>query len=613
MKSLSAHHMIVLVLSYSSPSGKVKGQEERDLLFARLFGLYAIVRSGLLFEQDLAQAEDFKRVIEIVWLLGRSKTWLRESSSWVIVEAIQLLSTRNVAWKMDCLSWLAKKICQAKDVSSESIAIYLALECSAATIKDTLPHLSSPDLLASTNLATLARILKEGIGTEDSMASSGSGPVQGQVHFVWDMILQQYTKERETLAGKKAPFGEAYRVLVDEALFASTSSDQRKSWGFQIFEKAIHKISEEDLPCIFTANFMRTWTNHLADQNRMLHKAAQRCIRTVQSAVRDRPSIGLPIIRQLITQDGRSSFPVKVVESILASMDSPEGVSEYIDYLIRLACRDSKEEMDSTRRWALDQLLGVTRNSNLPTNDKSTCVILSFLATQGFFTIKSGKETEISKASELIMLPQPAFSTAVKAICRTRFFSCLSEVCDQATTIHSSTEGKVRRKQGRMMNDQTWISKAFDIMDGIEKDTLHFTALYSDAKDEVFSQGKEFSHTLSKALQKCTMEERKTKIQDFQAMLLAGMLYLRKDLAHNKEDEASSISSMIDCGHRLLLGKKREEEEPSAMELFVHCVVSYLERPSAFLRSVATQAFASFSDEMDLKALEEILEVSKWF
>lgn len=600
--------MIVLVLSYSSPSGKVKGQEERDLLFARLFGLYAIVRSGLLFDETLAQAEDFKRVIEIIWLLGRSKTWLRESSSWVIVEAVDSISKTEVAWKKDCLDWLAKKICEAKEIGSESVAIYLALE-NSVEMKETLPHLSSTSLLASTNLVTLARILKEGIGTEENLQSTSSGPKQGQVHFVWDMILQQYTENGKIVQGKMAPLGELYRVLVDEALFANTSSDQKKSWGFQLFEKAVHKVSERDLPSIFTTNFMRTWMNHLADQNRMLNKAAQRCISTIQDAVQERPHIGLPIIRQLINEHSRSSFPAKVVESILTSMASSEGVLEYVDYLIRSACRDSKEETDSTRRWALDQLHSVIRNANLPTNDEITCVILSFLAAHGFFTVKSSLEIGTSKASHLSSLPRPAFSTAIKTMCRTRFFSCLSEVCDQAS-IHSSSEGKIRRRQGRMMNDQTWISKAFDIMEGFEKDNQHFTALYPDVKDTAISHGKDFNRKLSKVLQKCTVEDRKIKTQEYQAMLLAGMLYLRKDLSRNEEDEESLVSSVIECGHRLLLGKKVEEGEPSAIELFIHCVVSYMEHPSAFLRSAANQAFASFSDELNREALEQIFEVS---
>jgi hypothetical protein len=61
-----------------------------------------------------------------------------------------------------------------------------------------------------------------------------------------------------------------------ESLFSSTSSAERKYWGFQIFQKALPRVNQSsDLPMLFTKNFMRSWINHLSNSDRYLHKVAR--------------------------------------------------------------------------------------------------------------------------------------------------------------------------------------------------------------------------------------------------------------------------------------------------------------------------------------------------
>lgn len=64
-------------------------------------------------------------------------------------------------------------------------------------------------------------------------------------------------------------------LRVTESLFSSASSPERKYWGFQLFQRALPKIrNSQDLPFLFTKNFMRSWINHLSKSDRYLHKAA---------------------------------------------------------------------------------------------------------------------------------------------------------------------------------------------------------------------------------------------------------------------------------------------------------------------------------------------------
>lgn len=69
------------------------------------------------------------------------------------------------------------------------------------------------------------------------------------------------------------------RCHIPESLFASTSSPERKYWGFQVFQKALPRVNANDMPMLFTKNFMRSWINHLSNSDRYLHKIARQVVR----------------------------------------------------------------------------------------------------------------------------------------------------------------------------------------------------------------------------------------------------------------------------------------------------------------------------------------------
>ena len=76
----------------------------------------------------------------------------------------------------------------------------------------------------------------------------------------------------------RASFSELFRIVVDETLFGVSASPERKSWGFQVFEKAVARVPANQLSSLFTPNFMRTWMNHLAGKDRLLHGAAHHAV-----------------------------------------------------------------------------------------------------------------------------------------------------------------------------------------------------------------------------------------------------------------------------------------------------------------------------------------------
>ncbi len=169
---MTCSQIVQIILDSSKTQGSMTGQEERDVFFARLFGLTSVIQSGLLLRNttlpssstlasDLAS---FQEVLAQLIELGEKKSWLRESAWWSICLAVDALSTSKVPWKDDALvATVTAVYSDTKTWSPEKLALTLKLQavCPSQNWKKVLsPTFKSPDLLSTGNLSAIARILK---------------------------------------------------------------------------------------------------------------------------------------------------------------------------------------------------------------------------------------------------------------------------------------------------------------------------------------------------------------------------------------------------------------------------------------------------------------------
>lgn len=151
------------------------GQEERDVLFARLFGLMSVIQSGLVVRQgslhasasssaEISSLEGYNNVISQLIALGEKKSWLRESAWFAILLAIDVLREAKVDWKVDAVEATIRQIfVEYKIWSPERIAVALKMQLlypNKDWAKLFAPTFKNGDLLGSANLQTLAKILK---------------------------------------------------------------------------------------------------------------------------------------------------------------------------------------------------------------------------------------------------------------------------------------------------------------------------------------------------------------------------------------------------------------------------------------------------------------------
>ena len=149
----------------------MNGQEQRDMYFARLFGLTSIIQSGLLFRQEppaysstpASSLEDFQKVLEELIALGEKKAWFTESCWWCISLALDALFASEAVWRGQASDWALNELLPSGcEWTPERAAIWLKYHRNwGQKASDKLaPKLKTSHLLANANLATLARILR---------------------------------------------------------------------------------------------------------------------------------------------------------------------------------------------------------------------------------------------------------------------------------------------------------------------------------------------------------------------------------------------------------------------------------------------------------------------
>ncbi|PWN19959.1 hypothetical protein BCV69DRAFT_283492 [Microstroma glucosiphilum] len=620
LTSINASDVLILIIKHSSPSGKVSRSEQRNLLFARLFGIQALVRSGMLIERPTTDLAEVEKVIELLRNLSEKKAYLRESCGWTLVQLLDSLAASSNEQLKSAVSQLVFNDAVSGDLTPEKVALILKLQEFAPKLKadgKVAGLKKGGDILSAPNLPTIAKVLCNTTPTEDkedaaaaTKAGDNSGSHNPRVHFIWDVILQNYFgPATSSVPASRAPFAELYRVCVDESLFAATASPERKSWGFQVFCKALIAAPAAEKPLLFTPNFMRTWINQLAGKERLLHNAATSAAEIVTEVVKETPRAGFALVAQLLGKHGSQNFDkltkTKTIEGLLSAMDG-QGVKDYIVWVVELLATSAD---DAKRRWALDQLLSLVRNTAIPTDESSTEDILKYLAAGGFFSWKKAPSAE---AGLLSHQPKPSFSVEARDVCRSRFLSCLTELAERTTTVTTSIEAaKPRRVQGVTSAGELWVSKAWEIFNSLLKDTKNFASVMSEDATQIAADGSE----LLQKVRKAGKAQKSDRLQAFETLVVASLLFALE----SPEEAAELVESLNDCFSSLFLSKAappapkstedgEEEREPAGIELLQDYIIGLLEKPSAFLRAIAEQVFGVFATEMTKESLDHLID-----
>ena len=595
LKTVSANDVLVLLLKYSVVRGNMNGQEVRDLQFARLFGIYALVRSRLLYRASLST---FQRAFHILVQVASYKSWLSEPCGWVLTELVEPLARNDPdrpSWADDALGWIADQLSSHRSLSPETLALALQVTQMDPTLKlgeRMIPPFKTPNFLASANLPVLASVLREAspMHWQPDTPVPKAGSWSTKLPFVWDRLLSLYLNDK--LPEGAAPFADFFRVVVDESLFAPQASPERKSWGFQVLHRTLAHASEDVLPFLFTPHVMRTWVNQLSVPDRLLHSMAQKTVSLVGEAVKRSPTAGIALVTQLTGEHGRQNFDrvthTKTIESILSSLDE-EGLQRYLAYLrdviyapTSVAPEDAKS-IAMQCQSACDQMLGLIRSHLVQSSSGWVRDVLIFFAGHGYYAVKNPPK---GPWSGILQVPTVPFTDTLREVCRSRLQACLIELSEPDE------------------RGTPWCLAVMDMLDTMEKDHKHFTTTARPIAQERIQRAKSMLHQMRNAFKKEKNETRKMHLRAFEVLLASVLLVTFED----NDDAPDMVEPVVDAAKLLFFDDKASQREVDGMELLTDALIGLLEISSAFLRSMTIQVFSAFSSSMTRASLNHLVD-----
>ncbi|KAJ5489455.1 hypothetical protein N7539_004345 [Penicillium diatomitis] len=576
--------------SQSNATGSETGQEQRDHHFGRLFGAEAIIKSGILFQPSTPFAE-WTKVLDLILDLAHKKTWLREECGWIIYRCVYDLSARQ----MDAtfVEAAVERVCSYELARSpEGVAVWLA-------VKDMFPTAELPakvwkhdDPLDPKERGNLAKIMKESSAEEndgENKGSKSSGVWNSKLHFAWDAVISRTSvkdassKTKTKSKSSRLSFVDFWTEVVDNGLFASSSSDERKYWGFLLFHKILNEGSLQQANHIFTKNLVRCLTNQLAVEDRYLHRMAAKAAKAIQIRVSKEPIFAAVAVRGLMGSNGVVNFDqvtkTKTVEKLVADANS-EALTEIVplfETLLKNPGTTDEKAAASNRQFVAGIMLNIVRAKAATGNAESDEDYQSVLEQILFIFVRF--------AYFMDSTPEPALTQATQELLRNRINSALNSLLASRKYAATIPYAVVRQ-----------------IRDGAKsKEYGKFIINIDDKLDESVK-------TAFKSLKKLSSKEKKEENPSIAAFKLLYSLTVLQ--VYSGDADAVSMLDELEFCYGKFMGEENNSEDTSdASDALVEILLSFASKQSQLFRRMSEQVFGAFADQVTENGLESLISI----
>jgi DNA polymerase phi len=577
---LTFDKVLNILVQKTKPDGDLSGQEEKDHALGLLFGLQCFVRAKVLFLEDNSEHR-WEKVFAALMLLAEKKPWLREEIGWVIVESLVQMSQTQAE------TTLEKLVAAGLASTSEGVGIWLTARKRFPDMRfPSKPWGSSGNPLE--HLKTLAKALKESSDPQDEKKMKEKGNWNPALHFVWGLVVDTYIAG--AMAGQEdvaREFEKFWKVAVDENLFAASASRERKFWGFSLFQKMVNDTPNypELLTSIFSPNLVRCLINHLSHEDRFLHRAAEKSLRTLQGMLEAHPHTIPVVLPMLISGQGFYNFDqvtkTKTVDKMLGWV-SGDDAEETIAILLHAAMRvDGDKETQAKdaevrRQFFADYLLSMIRRVNMSDESKDA----SWLQSTALPTL-----AKLSYSKKHVKA-KPELSEKSRGIFRTRLTSAFAH----------------------LISDPKGFSYPCTLLQTLKPDAVEMEEDLAEAKDTAVA-------TMEKLLKKAkkAKDEADKAALDSLALLYALVVF---QLLNGEADAAGVLEELGLCYDKLVSKKKKAaeddeegDEEADASQVLVEILMSLISKPSLLLRKVAQHVFTAFAPQITSEGLALMTDV----
>ncbi len=379
-----------------------------------------------------------------------------------------------------------------------------------------------------------------------------------------------------------------------DALFAPSSSEERKYWGLLLFQRMVHEAPVNIVFDLFTTNLMRCLINQLASPERYLHRVAEKSIKALLARARSNPDTKAPFLKALLDPvNGDINFDkitkTKTVETLTSIVDDPafeQVVKIYEDLILQPGVEDEKTAA-SRRQSVADQLVSAVRSiqpnpaEEVPVKSKylpNIRKVLALLAKYAYFDVKITPVDGVISPS--LKISQPS-----REMFRTRISSCLSSLV------------------AKSIGEPSYF--AYELVYDIHsrEENADDPGMVLNADDNVRSVLKQAWQTL-KEIHTQTSLDSDGEAQFFRSLELLYSLTILQ--VYNEEADAVGILVELNHSFKPLLHKKKRPRDSATL---IEILLSFIAKPSQLFRRLAQQVFTACASELDDNALQSMIKV----
>lgn len=377
---------------------------------------------------------------------------------------------------------------------------------------------------------------------------------------------------------------------------------------------------------------MRCLVNQLADPERYLNKAAQKCARGLLLAAEASPWAVPIIFKQLISGNGTLNFDsltkTKTLGGIMV-LAHKEGLDEIVGEYRRIlidplrttengkdlgASQEQQVKAVETRReTAANQMLALIRNGKSTKAESWIGSIVSLLAQFGHL------ETPIDETEEL----GSAVSITSQKMFRSRLFSCLSHLIT-VKGIGSGDKTWPYRAVQSILKTKVDIKNpphrlVVELDDAIESSIKTARQMLGKINKKVYLARNSTSRCPPQLIKARTQRSAATKAQRLKRAgqlesfeLLYSLVILQ--ILNGEADSLELIEELEICYNKATRKGGKTEEDFDVSEILVEILLSFLSKPSVLLRKLAHQVFTAFAEgltEGGLELMTNVLETKE--
>ncbi|KAI8080065.1 DNA polymerase phi-domain-containing protein [Halteromyces radiatus] len=633
-----------LLCQYTERTNGMSGEEVRDMLFGRLFGIMAIVASGLLTRSSSTSVDDVLRILDLVSEIANAKTYLNEVCYHVIINMlphVNKMEKKDQVMDKIMTLFLRESIANVDEVN---LTLAIQQQVSDVDLSRAFKGWASQNVFDRANLPHVALIVRE-VPIENNDNQVDWTP---QLHSIWDRLLAPLLSMENNNNKMNASFHEFWSIVVDANMFGNQASHGRKYWGFQIVNKVLPQLSTDQMPLIFTENFMRTFINNLSSEVRFLNKAARQTAITIQKVAEQNKQVGFAMVSQLIGKYGNHQFDritkTKTVENLLATMDAT-GIRHYLGYLARLFVNNNATSDDThhqrpiveiQREWALQQMLLLVHHPKTPKDETWIKDIIQFFLVYTFFDVNNDESNNKKKAKKSkkdttevdyfveYQCPSPALSEATRSICKSKFQALVLALSKLPPSKKVETGHlKTRRWNGATNDGQLWAEIVYQqyqhlLKKNNKKSTNTLTLHHQHQKEE---EEEDSDKVIKETLK--VIEGLKQQVKDGEENVAYGFeILFYHVLLHSLMDQEEGVGllgDLLNCYEKLAQDIKnknkknakveQQDQEPEAIEVIVDILLSFLTSASPMLKGISEYVFELFSHLLTKQAMENLINI----